>query len=92
MIKSFAHKGLKRFFIAGDVKGIHSEHINRLRLILIKLDTAEEISDLNAPGLRLHKLKGELKDFWTVNVSGNWRVYFKFIKGNIYEVNYGDYH
>ena len=92
MIKTFAHKGLKRFFISGDPRGVCSEHIKKLCLILIKIDTAKDIEDINAPGLKLHKLKGELKDFWAVSVNANWRVYFKFIGGNAFDLNYGDYH
>ncbi|RJQ67595.1 MAG: hypothetical protein C4519_23935 [Desulfobacteraceae bacterium] len=48
--------------------------------------------DMNLPGLRLHKLIGDKEGFWTVDVSGNWRVFFRFEGNNAFDVHYGDYH
>jgi len=47
---------------------------------------------MNLPGLGLHPLKGSLKGFWAVMVSGNWRVIFRFENGNAIDVDYLDYH
>lgn len=47
---------------------------------------------MNAPGLRLHSLKGDWAGFHAVNVSGNWRVLFRFQDGDVYDVDYLDYH
>ena len=44
------------------------------------------------PGFRLHPLKGKLKGRWSVSVSGNWRIVFRFEKGNAYDVDLVDYH
>jgi toxin HigB-1 len=63
-----------------------------LRQILALLDTAETITDMDLPGLKLHELKGKRKETWAVNVSGNWRVTFKIQSGDVFEVNYEDYH
>lgn len=92
MIKSFKHKGLKKFFEAGNRSGVNPDHIKRLKLILARLDSSQTHDDMNLPGLGLHPLKGDLKDFWAVAVSGNWRVFFRFENNNIIDVNYGDYH
>jgi proteic killer suppression protein len=92
MIKSFKHKGLENFFITGNKKGIRPEHANKLERILDRLNSACEIKDMNYPGSFLHKLSGNLKDQYSVKVSGNWRVFFKFINGNAFVVNYDDYH
>ena len=59
---------------------------------LAALHTATIIKDLDIPGYRLHKLKGERKEIWSISVSGNWRITFKFEEGNVYVVNYEDYH
>jgi proteic killer suppression protein len=40
----------------------------------------------------LHQLKENLKVHWSIKVSGNWRITFKFIEGNVYVVDYTDYH
>lgn len=92
VIKSFAHKGLKRFFEKGEISGIQPHHQNKLRLILALLNEAENIDDMNFPGSHLHKLKGDKKECWSVKVSGNWRVTFYFKNGDVYVVNYEDYH
>jgi proteic killer suppression protein len=47
---------------------------------------------MNLPGLRLHKLKGRLKDRWSVTISGNWRLTFSFSGKNAVQVGYEDYH
>ena len=92
MIKSFAHKGLERFFLDGVKKGIQTKHAEKLADILDLLDAASAVTDMNFPGSSLHQLKGKLKGFWTVKVSGNWRVIFQFKNGNAFDVNYVDYH
>ena len=86
------HKGLERFYHTGATSGIQTVHAKRLRLILTLLDAAVVINDMDAPGLRLHRLKGEKKDLWAVTVQANWRVTFKFKGGNAEIVNYEDYH
>ena len=92
MIKSFAHKGLEEFFYEGTTKGIQAKHAARLRYILDLLDVAEVAEDMSFSGSGLHQLKGQLKGVWSVKVSGNWRLTFRFEGGNAYVVNYQDYH
>lgn len=92
MIISFRHKGLKNFFETGNKAGIQAKHADRLRLILARLNVAVEPKDMNLPGLRLHKLEGEYAGFWAVDVSGNWRLIFRFEGHDIILVDYLDYH
>lgn len=92
MIKSFEHKGLEMFFRVGDKRGIQPQHSQKIADILDRLDASVEVRDMNYPGSNLHPLKGKLKNHWSVKVSGNWRITFKFINGNAYVVNYQDYH
>ena len=92
MVKSFRHKGLKKFYETGSVAGVQSSHKTRLRMILAALDTSLEIGDMDVPGFGLHPLKGRLKGRWSVSVSGNWRITFEFREGNAYVLDYEDYH
>lgn len=92
MIESFKHKGLEKFFLSGSKAGIRPEHAGRLRLILARLHAARVPKDMNLPGLRLHALKGELKGCWAVDVSGNWRLVFRFEGTDVVDVDYVDYH
>jgi len=92
MIKSFKHKGLKKFFETGSVAGINPAHRQKIRIRLAALDTAMSIEDMDLPGFRLHPLKGEKQGLWTIVISKNWRITFEFVDGNAYVVNYEDYH
>jgi proteic killer suppression protein len=92
MIKSFKHKGLETFFYTGKKEGIRPEHAIRLERILDRLNAADEAKDMNYPGSDLHKLAGNKKGQYAVKVSGNWRIFFEFVEGNVYIVDYDDYH
>ncbi len=92
MIKSFRHKGLKRFYDSGSVVGIQPQHAKRLRMQLAALDTATCIDDMDIPGFKLHPLKGAVKERWSIWVNGNWRVTFEFFEGYAYVLDYEDYH
>ena len=92
MIKSFKHKGLERFFRFGATAGIQAQHAKKLRLILGVLESATDISDMDTPAFRLHALKGDRSGIWSVRVSGNWRVTFRFVAEYAEIINYEDYH
>lgn len=63
MIKSFIHKGLRKFYASGSTAGIQKRHERKLRLILTNLDQAQEPDDMDLPGLFMHQLKGNRKIF-----------------------------
>ena len=92
MIKSFKHKGLEKFYESGSTKGIQANHAKKLRMQLTALDTAQSINDMDIPGYRLHQLTGDRKGIWTITVNANWRLTFEFEEGNVYILNYEDYH
>ena len=92
MIRRFKHRGLERFFLRGTRSGIQAAHAKRIRLILGRLHASLAPTDMNLPGLYLHELKGERRGTWTVRVSGNWRITFKFEGEDAVDVDYEDYH
>lgn len=92
MIISFEHKGLKKFFTTGSIEGINPQHEKRLRKVLAHLHAAETIETMDLPGYRLHPYKGDKQGVWSVDVSGNFRIWFTFHDGNAYNVDYGDPH
>ncbi len=92
MIKSFRHKGLRRLFETGDQRGVIVGLANRLRRQLDVLNRARTPTDLNLPGYRLHRLKGERADTWSITVSGNWRITFQFEGEDAIDVDLEDYH
>jgi proteic killer suppression protein len=92
VIRSYRHKGLRRFTETGSKAGIQPKHAERLRRLLTALDVASRPEDMNAPGYELHQLKGDLAGHWSVRVSGNWRLTFAFEGEDAIEVDYQDYH
>ncbi|MGH8222491.1 MAG: type II toxin-antitoxin system RelE/ParE family toxin [Woeseiaceae bacterium] len=92
MIKGFRHKGVEAFFTTGSKAGIQPKHAERLRLQLFALNNARAPQDMNAPGWKLHPLKGPLQGHWAVSVSGNWRLTFMFEGPDATLVDYQDYH
>jgi proteic killer suppression protein len=75
-----------------DPSGINPEHIERVQNILLTIDSATIVQDLNLPSYKLHPLKGNMKDTWAITVRANWRITFKFENGDAYILNYEDYH
>ena len=73
------HKGLRVFFEQGDARRLD-------------LDAALLPGDMDIPGYRLHPLTGDRRDQWSVRVSGNWRIVFRFVDGVTTDVDLIDYH
>lgn len=92
MIQNFRHKGLKRLFEDDDRSKVPAQDIDKLRRILLRLNRSKAPEDMDAPGFRLHPLKGKLRGFWAVTVRANWRVIFRFRQGNTCDVDLIDYH
>jgi proteic killer suppression protein len=82
---------LKRLW-EGDPSRVGAALRDRLENVLSVLDAAAAPTDLDLPGYRLHALKGELKGFWSVTISGNWRVTFRIENGSVFDVDLADYH
>ena len=92
VIQNFRHKGLKRLFEDDDARGIRADQVEKVENILAVLNRARVPADMDLPGFRLHRLKGNRKDFWSVTVRANWRVTFRFENGHAYDVDLTDYH
>ncbi len=92
MIKNFRHKGLKGLYEKGRTQGINPQWLKRIRAILARLDAARSSDDMDMPGLDLHSLKGDLKGPWAVDVTGNWRITFRFEGEDAYDIDLTDYH
>jgi proteic killer suppression protein len=92
VIRSIRHAGLEKFFLTGSKAGIQPKHAPRLEEQLAVLNVAKRPEQMNVPGWNLHALKGTLKGHWSVKVSGNWRVTFRFEGEDVVLVDYQDYH
>jgi toxin HigB-1 len=93
LIRGFRHKGLRRLYQTGDGRGISSTLRTRIVDILAIMEAAPDVARIGTfSGLRLHRLKGDLADFWSVSVSGNWRIVFRDEAGELFDVDLVDYH
>lgn len=92
MIRTFRHRGLKRYFTASDRRGIPAQFAERLARMLDRLDSVASPSDMDIPGYRFHPLKGQRTGTYAISVSRNWRLTFRFSKGDAVDVNLEDYH
>jgi proteic killer suppression protein len=92
MVESIQHKGLKLLWEKDDASKLPANQILKIRMILTLLDNAIRVQDMNFPGSDLHPLKGNLAGFWTVKLTGNYRVIFRFENENAYDIDYIDYH
>ena len=92
-IRTFRHKGLRRLYESGDRRGVSPALAVRIVDILAIVEAAPNVSRIGTfPGLRLHRLKGDLAEFWSLSVSGNWRVIFRVEAGEVFDVDLVDYH
>jgi proteic killer suppression protein len=83
---------LKRFYEKDERKGVPPELADKVARILARLDVAKTPEQMDLPGLKLHPLKGKLRGFWSVWVSGNWRIIFCFEGTDVAQVDLVDYH
>lgn len=93
MIRSFRHKGLRRLYGDGDGRDLKQDQVARIRRVLAIIEASSRVDDVGQlPGMRLHGLKGDLAGFWSVSISGNWRIIFRFENGDAYDLDLVDYH
>jgi toxin HigB-1 len=92
VIRTFRHRGLKHLYQHGDASKVPADRVGRIADVLAHLDRAHHPFDLDLPGYRLHPLKGEWKGTWSVAISGNLRIMFRFEDGDALDVDLIDYH
>ena len=75
----FRDKGLRQLHEDGNARGVPSSMADKLRKLLFALETADSVEQLGRfPGWKLHPLKGDLKGFWSLTLTGNWRLIFTY--------------
>ncbi len=92
-IRSIHHKALARLFQDDERRGLPADQIPKLRRVLAALDAASDVEEMKVyPGWRLHPLKGDLDGYWSIAITGNWRLIFRFETGDAFDVDLIDYH
>ncbi len=91
----FRHKGLRQLHEGGNAKAVSAAMTDKLRKLLFALETAETLEQLGRfPGWKPHPLKGDLKGFWSLTVTGNWRLVFRYDENTnaVSDIDLIDYH
>ena len=86
------HKGLRAYWDRGDVSKLNPKWIPRIERIMNALDIAKHPDDLNFPGWRLHLLKGNFAGHYSLRLTGNWRIVFRFAGTDVTDIDLIDYH
>ncbi|PCJ63666.1 MAG: peptidase [Candidatus Hydrogenedentota bacterium] len=92
MIRTIRHRGLKRLYQRDDRSGLSVEMLTRIARIMDLLDIATRPKDLDLPGYRLHPLRGDLRGFWSIRITGNYRLIFRMEDGDVFDIDLVDYH
>ena len=93
MIKTFADKETQKLFVSGKSKRIPSDLLRRAIRRLDFIHFANDINDLLVPpSNRLHALEGDRKGQHSISINDQWRICFRFIEGDAYDVEITDYH
>jgi proteic killer suppression protein len=78
-LAKFRHKGLLRLYTEGNAKGVSASQLDKVGKLLVALETALTLEQVGRfPGWKLHPLKGDMKGYWSVTVTGNWRIVFRY--------------
>jgi toxin HigB-1 len=92
MIESIRHKGLLTYYTEGSGAKLPANQLVKISRLLDALDAVSSEDDIKQLGLGIHKLTGNLKEFWSIKVTANYRIIFRFEDGNVHDVDYIDYH
>jgi proteic killer suppression protein len=92
MIRTIRHKGLRRLLEDDDRSKLAADLVDRLEELLSVLSEANVLDDLALPSYRLHPRRGELKGFYAITVRANWRLIFRFEDGDVFDLDFVDYH
>ncbi|WP_259067241.1 type II toxin-antitoxin system RelE/ParE family toxin [Mucilaginibacter sp. X4EP1] len=92
MIVTIRHKSLRLYYEEGNGAKLPHDQLSKIGRILTSLDAVSSENDIMALGSGIHKLAGNMKDLWSIKVSANYRITFRFEDGDVLDVDYVDYH
>jgi proteic killer suppression protein len=93
VIKTFADKRTRELFATGRAARFPADVARRAARRLEYVNLATNLDDLMVPpGNRLRALKGDRKGQHAIAVNDQWRVCFRFVDGDAYDVEICDYH
>lgn len=85
-------KALRRLFENGEEKGVRPDWLPKVKRVLAALNVAVSPDELNLPSFGWHRLKGDRADTWSVIVSRNWRITYRWSEEGPFDVDLEQYH
>jgi proteic killer suppression protein len=93
VIKTFADRSTQELYTDGRSKRLPPDIVRRAVRKLEYIDNAATLDDLRVPsGNHLHELEGDRKGKHAVSINDQWRICFRFVDGDVYDVEITDYH
>jgi toxin HigB-1 len=92
MIINFRHKGLQQYYEESNGSKLPAQYLRKINRVLDQLDAVSLVGDIRQMGSGIHKLTGDMTDFWSLTSTPNYRIIFRFDNGDIHDVDYVDYH
>jgi proteic killer suppression protein len=92
MIVSIRYKGLLLYYETGNGSKLPTQFLRKINRILDQLDAVSSVDDIQQMGQGIHKLSGDFAEFWSVKVTPNFAIIFRFENGDILDVDCIDYH
>ncbi len=93
MIRSFADTATERLFVTGMSRRLPTDILKRALMRLLQLDAVTRLDDLRQPvSNRLEALRGDRAGRYSIRVNDQWRVCFRFVDGDAWDVEIVDYH
>ncbi len=92
MIVNFRHKALQHHYEDGNGAKLPALYLRKINRVLDQLDAVSSVSDILQMGSGIHKLTGDRAEFWSITVTPNYRIIFRFQSGDVHDVDYVDYH
>lgn len=92
MIVSIRHKGLLLYYESGNGSKLPAIFLRKINRVLDQLDAISSVDDIQQMGQGVHRLSGDLADFWSIKITPNYRIIFRYENGEIFDVDFIDYH
>ncbi|OIO91956.1 MAG: plasmid maintenance system killer [Anaerolineae bacterium CG2_30_64_16] len=93
MIKTFADRETQQFYVTGQAKRLPPDLAKRASRRLEYVALAKDLSDLKVPpSNHLHALRGDREGQFAISINDQWRICFRFMAGDAYDVEITDYH
>jgi len=93
VIRSFRDRETEKVFERDRSRRLPPNLQRQAHRKLLLVDAAQALDDLRVPpGNRLERLSGDRRGQYSIRVNDQWRICFRWERGDAYDVEIADYH